>query len=73
MASMGGRVQIAGLAAAVAKTRTVHVDEMRKLYGRLLGQRVEHQHVLPENEGSTQPIPMRSSHPVERTVPPQAV
>ena len=58
MASMGGRVQrIAGFAAAAARTRTVHIDDICGLDGRLLGQRVEQQHVLPENEGSTQTVP----------------
>ena len=58
MASVGGRVQrIAGLAAAAARTRTVHIDDICGLDGRLLGQRVEQQHVLPENEGSTQTVP----------------
>ena len=67
MASMGGRVQrIAGLAAAAARTRTAHLDDICGLDGRLLEQRVEQQHVVPESEGGTQTVPV---HPIcHRTI-----
>jgi len=62
MASMGGRVQrIAGLAAAAARTRTAHLDDICGLDGRLLEQRVEQQHVVPESEGGTQTVPVHPS------------